>query len=83
MKWFKWRCRRKNQDEETPMVPTEKETREARAKAEKEFRETTDRWSEVHEVSAIVERVRERTGPDPFVDELARAMRARTHHREA
>lgn len=66
-------------------MPTEEEGRRARIEAEKGLRETNDRWSTVHDVSAELEQVRLRTGPDPFLDELARAMRPRQpkHHREA
>ena len=64
-------------------LPTEEEGREARAKAETAFRQTTEKWAEIHEVSKLVESARKKAGPDPFVEELARAMRARQKHREA
>lgn len=64
-------------------MPTEEEGREARIQAETAFRETTKQWPEVHKVSEAVESARRKAGPDPFVEELARAMRARSHHREA
>ncbi len=80
MRLFKRWCPRSKED----VVPTEEEGREARTQAETAFRETTEQWSQVHEVSAMVEKVRRRTGPDPFVEELARAMRARNRRdREA
>jgi len=79
MRLFKRWCRK---EEEAP-VPTEEEGREARVQAETAFRETTEQWSQVHEMSAMVESVRRKTGPDPFVEELARAMRARQRNREA
>jgi hypothetical protein len=65
-------------------MPTEEEGRQARIQAERGLKETKDRWKDVHDVSAGLERVRRETGPDPFLDELARAMRPRPkHHREA
>jgi hypothetical protein len=80
MRLFKRWCRR-HQEEDA--VPTEEQGREARVQAETAFRETTEQWPQVHEVSAMVEAARKRTGPDPFVEELARAMRARHRNREA
>jgi hypothetical protein len=80
MRWFRRWC--PNHEQEVA-VPTEEEGREARTQAETAFRQTTEQWPQVHEVSAMVEAARNRTGPDPFVEELARAMRARQRNREA
>lgn len=67
-------------------MPTEEEGRRARIQAERGLRETTEQWAAVHDVSNGLERVsRERDHvPDPFIEDLARAMRPRPRHqREA
>lgn len=75
-----WLCRKRRRG---PVV-TEEEGRKARLQAERGLRETTDRWSTVHDVSAGLERVRREAGPDPFIQEMELAMRARPkRHREA
>jgi hypothetical protein len=58
-------------------VPTEEEGRQARVVAERDLRETQNRWPTIHEISTRLERVRKESGPDPFVDGLERAMRPR------
>lgn len=81
MRLPKWlRCRPKETDVN---VPNEEEGRQARAEAEQAFRDTTARWGEVNDVTRRIGEVRSRVGPDPFVEELAQAMRARRHGREA
>lgn len=65
-------------------MPTEEEGRKARIQAERGLRETTDRWKDIHDVSEGLEQARRKSGPDPFLEELAQAMRPKPkHHREA
>jgi hypothetical protein len=79
MRWPK-RCKKKEDVE----VPSPEDGRAARIEAEEGLRQTRDRWSAIHDVSSELERIRERSGPDPFVEELAQAMKPRPrHHREA
>jgi len=78
--WLTGRCRTK---EESVNVPTEEEGRQARAEAEKTFRDTTARWEEVHDATRRIEEVRRQVGPDPFVAEIQRAWRPGRHGREA
>lgn len=77
MRWpRRWRNRK-----ETVATIDEEAGVEARMRAEKGLQETRAQWSKIHVVSEGLERARATVGQDPFLEEMARAMRAQPRKR--
>ena len=73
MRWLKrWRQHR------AEIQAQEEAAMRKRLAAERELRETTERWPTVNEAADAVAELR-RSDRDPFLDELAEAMRPRPH----
>ena len=76
MRLFDWIWRGRHQEDRE----AEMRARAERLAAERKLRETTERWRTVNEAADAVAELR-RSDRDPFVDELADAMKPRPRHR--